>query len=149
RSTAASATARQDARVSPAFCCLLDLDRGGHRSRAARPRVPRSHADPGERSSVARRGGSRRRSAAPRELPGADPRAAHAAARGHAPPDGPVMRHRKAPQRNLELLERLTDARVEFCIIGGIAAVLHGATRTTVDLDIAAPFTEENLKRLL
>ncbi|HLT34847.1 MAG TPA: hypothetical protein VK034_01145, partial [Enhygromyxa sp.] len=59
------------------------------------------------------------------------------------------MRRRKAPQRNLELLERLTDARVEFCIIGGIAAVLHGATRTTVDLDIAAPFTEENLKRLL
>jgi hypothetical protein len=47
------------------------------------------------------------------------------------------------------LLERLTDGGVEFCIIGGIAAVLHGATRTTADLDIAAPFTEENLTRLL
>lgn len=56
---------------------------------------------------------------------------------------------RKRPQRNLALLERLRDGGVEFCIIGGIAAVLHGATRTTVDLDIAAPFTEENLTRLL
>jgi hypothetical protein len=56
---------------------------------------------------------------------------------------------RRRPQRNLALLERLTDARVEFCIIGGIAAVLHGATRMTVDLDIAAPFDEENLTRLL
>lgn len=43
------------------------------------------------------------------------------------------------PQRNLALLERLTDAGVEFCIVGGIAAVLHGATRATIDLDIAAP----------
>lgn len=59
------------------------------------------------------------------------------------------MPRRVRPQRNLALLERLTDAGVEFCIIGGIAAVLHGATRMTVDLDIAAPFTEENLTRLL
>jgi hypothetical protein len=57
------------------------------------------------------------------------------------------MARRGRPQRNLALLERLTDAHVEFCIIGGVAAVLHGATRMTVDLDIAAPFTEENLTR--
>jgi predicted nucleotidyltransferase len=59
------------------------------------------------------------------------------------------MPRRIRPQRNLALLERLTDAGVEFCIIGGIAAVLHGATRMTVDLDIAAPFTKDNLMRLL
>ncbi len=59
------------------------------------------------------------------------------------------MPPRVRPQRNLALLERLTDAGVEFCIVGGIAAVLHGATRSTVDLDIAAPFTESNLRRLL
>jgi predicted nucleotidyltransferase len=59
------------------------------------------------------------------------------------------MLRRKRPQRNLAILERLTDGGVEFCIIGGIAAVLHGATRTTIDLDVAAPFTEENLTRLL
>jgi hypothetical protein len=60
-----------------------------------------------------------------------------------------MMPRRKRPQRNLALLERLTDAHVEFCIIGGVAAVLHGATRMTVDLDIAAPFDEQNLTRLL
>lgn len=59
------------------------------------------------------------------------------------------MARRVRPQRNLALLERLTDGGVEFRIVGGIAAVLHGATRMTVDLDIAAPFTEENLTRLL
>ena len=56
---------------------------------------------------------------------------------------------RRRPQRNLALLERLTDAEVEFCIVGGVAAVLHGATRMTVDLDIAAPFDAPNIQRLL
>jgi hypothetical protein len=59
------------------------------------------------------------------------------------------MDRRRRPQRNLALLERLTTADVEFCIVGGVAAVLHGATRMTVDLDIAAPFDEANLTRLL
>lgn len=60
-----------------------------------------------------------------------------------------MARRRRRPQRNLALLERLTEAGVEFCIVGGVAAVLHGATRMTVDLDIAAPFDEPNLTRLL
>ncbi|MEM6290663.1 MAG: hypothetical protein AAGA54_05335 [Myxococcota bacterium] len=55
----------------------------------------------------------------------------------------------RGPQRNLELLERLHDGGVHFCIVGGVAAVLHGATRMTVDLDIAAPFDEGNLQRLV
>jgi hypothetical protein len=59
------------------------------------------------------------------------------------------MVRRIGTQRNLALLDRLRDAKVEFCIIGGVAAVLHGVTRMTIDLDIAAPFTEENLTRLL
>lgn len=56
---------------------------------------------------------------------------------------------RRGPQKNLELLQRLVDHEVEFCIVGGVAAVLHGATRMTVDLDVAAPFTTDNLERLL
>lgn len=60
-----------------------------------------------------------------------------------------MVRPRRRPQRNLALLERLTDAGVEFCIVGGVAAVLHGATRMTVDLDIAVPFDQPNLTRLL
>lgn len=60
-----------------------------------------------------------------------------------------MVRPRRRPQRNLALLERLTDGGVEFCIVGGVAAVLHGATRMTVDLDIAVPFDQPNLTRLL
>lgn len=42
------------------------------------------------------------------------------------------MPRRTRSQRNLALLERLSNANVEFCIIGGVAAVLHGATRMTL-----------------
>lgn len=47
------------------------------------------------------------------------------------------------------LLEVLLDAGVEFIVVGGIAAVAHGAITPTQDLDIAAPLTEENLNRLM
>jgi hypothetical protein len=40
------------------------------------------------------------------------------------------------------------NAQVEFVIVGGLAAVLHGATYVTRDLDIAAPFDSDNLTRL-
>ena len=48
-----------------------------------------------------------------------------------------------------QLLARLLDAQVEFVVIGGTAALVHGATTPTVDLDIAAPMTESNLGRLM
>lgn len=47
------------------------------------------------------------------------------------------------------LLEVLLDAGVEFIVVGGIAAVAHGAITPTQDLDVAAPLTEENLNRLM
>lgn len=47
------------------------------------------------------------------------------------------------------LLAALQDAKVEFCVIGGVAAIAHGALTPTQDLDIAAPMTEDNLARLL
>lgn len=47
------------------------------------------------------------------------------------------------------LLEALTSAGVELIIIGGAAAVLHGAPTTTLDLDIVYRRTPENLARLL
>ncbi len=53
------------------------------------------------------------------------------------------------PQDNDGLLRQMLAARFEFAIVGGVAAVLHGATRMTVDLDVLAPFTEGNLQRLL
>lgn len=55
----------------------------------------------------------------------------------------------RRPQKNLELLECLISARFEFAVVGGVAAVLHGSARMTIDLDVGAPFTRENLERLL
>ena len=50
---------------------------------------------------------------------------------------------------NLELLRRLTAAEVDFVVVGGVAAALQGSSLVTVDLDLCAPFTPENLTRLL
>ena len=47
-----------------------------------------------------------------------------------------------------ELLRRLSGARVEFVVVGGAAAVLHGAPITTEDLDIVHRRTSENVSRL-
>jgi predicted nucleotidyltransferase len=47
------------------------------------------------------------------------------------------------------LLEALANEGVEFVIIGGIAATLHGSARLTNDLDIAYERTTENIERLV
>lgn len=47
------------------------------------------------------------------------------------------------------LLEALVAGGVEFIVVGGVAAVLHGAPVTTVDLDIVHRRTEANVDRLL
>lgn len=52
-------------------------------------------------------------------------------------------------QRTEELLAVLQDAGFEFIVVGGVAAIAHGATRSTKDLDVVAPFTEGNLGKLL
>jgi predicted nucleotidyltransferase len=46
------------------------------------------------------------------------------------------------------LLRHLSEAGVEFIIVGGAAAVLHGAPITTEDLDIVHRRTPENIARL-
>ena len=47
------------------------------------------------------------------------------------------------------LLVALTGAGVEFIVVGGTAAVLHGAPITTQDLDIVHRQTPENVDRLV
>lgn len=47
-----------------------------------------------------------------------------------------------------ELTRRLIEAQVEFVLIGGFAAVAHGVTLVTRDVDICCRFTEANLMRL-
>jgi hypothetical protein len=45
-----------------------------------------------------------------------------------------------------ELLRRLTEARVEFVVIGGVAATLQGATEPTRDLDVCIALSPESWK---
>lgn len=47
------------------------------------------------------------------------------------------------------LLQALVDAGVEFIVVGGAAAVLHGAPTTTQDLDIVHRRTAANVDRLV
>ncbi len=47
-----------------------------------------------------------------------------------------------------KILRRLLADQVEFVVIGGYAAVIHGGVDVTRDLDVCIPFTEENLLKL-
>lgn len=47
------------------------------------------------------------------------------------------------------LLDALGGADIEFIVVGGAAAVLHGAPVTTQDLDIVPRTDEENIGRLM
>jgi hypothetical protein len=48
-----------------------------------------------------------------------------------------------------EMLVTLADCEVEFVVGGGVACVLHGVERVTLDLDIAVPMETGNLGRLI
>jgi predicted nucleotidyltransferase len=59
------------------------------------------------------------------------------------------MREPEVLQQTDQLLALLQDAGVSFLIIGGVAAIMHGAATSTMDLDVAAPLTLENVERLM
>lgn len=44
-----------------------------------------------------------------------------------------------------EILTALADARVNFVVAGGVAVLLHGVERVTMDLDLALQLSRENL----
>jgi predicted nucleotidyltransferase len=46
------------------------------------------------------------------------------------------------------LLQRLCDAEIEFVIVGGFAATLHGSTLLTRDLDVCAVLSSANIEKL-
>ena len=48
----------------------------------------------------------------------------------------------------IDILQRLSEHHVDFVIIGGFAAVTHGSTLVTQDIDICCEFSETNLKKL-
>ena len=47
------------------------------------------------------------------------------------------------------LLRALADSGVEFILVGGVAATVHGSTRLTVDVDAVYRRTRENIERLV
>ena len=46
------------------------------------------------------------------------------------------------------LLGALSNARVDFILIGGFAATAHGSARATFDLDVVYSRTADNLARI-
>ena len=46
------------------------------------------------------------------------------------------------------ILQRLIDAKLEFVLVGGLAALVHGSNVVTSDVDICMQMTDENLQRL-
>lgn len=47
-----------------------------------------------------------------------------------------------------DIIERLIQANVDFVLVGGLAAVTHGSSMATQDIDICCNFSTENLLRL-
>jgi hypothetical protein len=48
-----------------------------------------------------------------------------------------------------EILDALFEHEVECIIIGGVALILHGSTRVTLDIDVLYRRTRENVRRLV
>ena len=46
------------------------------------------------------------------------------------------------------LLQRLDDAGIAFVLVGGYAAMLHGSSLLTRDVDVCAPLTPANIGKL-
>src|SRR6266513_6259582 len=48
-----------------------------------------------------------------------------------------------------QIIPPLVKAKVDFILIGGMAAILHGSARVTVDVDVVYSRTDENIERLV
>ena len=47
------------------------------------------------------------------------------------------------------ILTALEEANVRYLVVGGVAVVIHGYLRTTIDLDLVLHLDRENLERAL
>ena len=54
-----------------------------------------------------------------------------------------------APTKLVELIRLLVRHKVDFIIVGGVAAVVQGAPVNTFDLDVVHARTPDNIERLL
>lgn len=58
------------------------------------------------------------------------------APRASQPCAGPSPNNARVASTFLDVLSQLHDHHVDFVIVGGVAAALHGGTRVTFDLDV-------------
>lgn len=49
----------------------------------------------------------------------------------------------------LEILTSLAAAKIRFVLCGGVAVVLHGIERLTMDIDLCVSMDEDNLSKLI
>ena len=49
----------------------------------------------------------------------------------------------------LEILRVLSERKVQFIVCGGVAVVLHGVERTTLDVDLSVAMNRENLQNFI
>src|SRR5215212_15128 len=49
----------------------------------------------------------------------------------------------------MDLLRKLNEHEVEFVLIGGLAANLHGVQKMTEDIDVCIPFSVENIAKII
>jgi len=47
-----------------------------------------------------------------------------------------------------QLVDRLIASRVEFVLVGGFAAIAHGVSLMTQDVDVCCPFNPENIRAI-
>jgi hypothetical protein len=62
---------------------------------------------------------------------------------------GLLKRGRMLPNFVEEIVGRLQNAGVEFLVVGGVSAILQGASVNTMDLDICYRRTPQNIARLV
>jgi hypothetical protein len=48
-----------------------------------------------------------------------------------------------------DLLKLLTEAKIDFVLVGGLAVALRGYQRVTMDVDVVLAMDEENLQRFM
>lgn len=45
------------------------------------------------------------------------------------------------------IIRRLSEEKVKFAVVGGVAAVIHGVPRVTFDLNVVINFSKVNVRR--
>ena len=48
-----------------------------------------------------------------------------------------------------DVFNALNKAKVDYPVVGGVALVLHGVVRLTVDMDLMVETSEHNLKKFV